>query len=217
MDSIKINLVPRSADHSVTLIDDLGTALVAYANFTRTDGSHSGISLGLQASPKIGAIGPDAADTELYFRLFALLNTAPKLLAALQGLLAEHDAVFAGRDDGAQDAYYNAHPGRAIAYRNARAAIAAATTHPLQEQMEAAEIAYEESQEMARARRAEAADHDDDRDHLTDDNTDFGDDLDEAARAYSVGADDIDPERLQDAADHARKSAIEERLLGGAA
>ena len=56
-----------------------------------------------------------------------LIAAAPALLEALQGLIREHDAVFAKRDDGAQDSYYNAHPGRAIAYRKARAAIAAAT------------------------------------------------------------------------------------------
>ncbi|MEN6548864.1 MAG: hypothetical protein ABFE07_22670 [Armatimonadia bacterium] len=43
------------------------------------------------------------------------------------------------------------------------------------------------------------------------------DDLDEAARAYTAGADDIDPETLQGAADFAREAAAEDRLLGGAA
>lgn len=56
-----------------------------------------------------------------------LIAAAPELLEAMASLLREHDAVFAGRSDGAQDSYYNAHPGRAIAYRKARAAIAKAT------------------------------------------------------------------------------------------
>lgn len=43
---------------------------------------------------------------------------------ALSSLVREHDAVFAGRNDGAQDSYYNAHPGRAVAYQKARAALA---------------------------------------------------------------------------------------------
>lgn len=42
-------------------------------------------------------------------------------------------------------------------------------------------------------------------------------DVDEAARAYTVGADDIDPETLQEAADAAREAAAETRLLDGAA
>ena len=63
------------------------------------------------------------SDDELAMKMAA----ASQLLEALQALIREHDAVFAGRTDGAQDAYYNAHPGRAIAYRNARAAVAMAT------------------------------------------------------------------------------------------
>lgn len=55
-----------------------------------------------------------------------LIAAAPELLEALKSLIREHDAVFAGREDGAQDSYYNAHPGRAIAYQKARAAIAKA-------------------------------------------------------------------------------------------
>lgn len=195
MDSIKIELKPRTPSYSVNL-EDGGTALVAYAKFTRPDGSFSGLGLSLQASPLIECIAPDAADAEMFFRAVALLNAAPKLLEALNDVVIsweKGDDVFGG-------------------IQRARAAIALATTHPLHDAMEAEQREYELAAESRRP-----VEHDDDRDHLTDDNTDFGDDLDEAARAYSVGADDIDPETLQDAADHARKSAVEERLLGGAA
>jgi len=66
-------------------------------------------------------VGDLSTEDEANARLIA---ASPALLAALQALIREHDAVFAGREDGgAQDSYYNAHPGRAIAYRNARAAI----------------------------------------------------------------------------------------------
>lgn len=213
MDRVKIELKPRNpGNYCVTLPDDLGSALVAYANFDRPDGNFSGLGLHLQVSPLKDCRAPNAVDAEMFYRAVALLNAAPKLLAALESLIREHDAVFAGRDDGAQDAYYNAHPGRAIAYRNARAAIAEATTHPLHDQMDAEQREYEERAESARP-----VEHDDDRDHLTDDNTDFGDDLDEAARAYTAGADDIDPETLQEAADHAREAAAEDRLLAGGA
>jgi hypothetical protein len=80
-----------------------------------------------------------------------------------------------------------------------------------------AEQADAESASTSERRHGHGWDHDDDRDHLTDDNTDFGDDLDEAARAYTVGADDIDPETLQGAADAAREAAFEDRLLAGGA
>lgn len=56
----------------------------------------------------------------------SLIAAAPELLEALKSLIREHDSVFEGREDGAQDSYYNAHPGRAIAYQKARAAIAKA-------------------------------------------------------------------------------------------
>lgn len=55
-----------------------------------------------------------------------LLAASAELLEALKSLIREHDSVFAGREDGAQDSYYNAHPGRAIAYQKARAAVAKA-------------------------------------------------------------------------------------------
>jgi len=80
-----------------------------------------------------------------------------------------------------------------------------------------AEQADAESTYTNERRHGHGWDHDDDRDHLTDDNTDYGDDLDEATRAYTAGADDIDPETLQDAADAAREAAAETRLLDGAA
>lgn len=198
MDSIKIELKPRTPDYSVALTDfdykpTGSSALVAYASLKHQDGSHAGVSLSLQASP-METPAPTAEDAELFFRTVALLNAAPQLLEALVEL----------RD------WYTSETGLPAARANA--AIAAATTHPLRDQMEAEQREHEERAESARP-----VEHDDDRDHLTDDNTDFGDDLDEAARAYTAGADDIDPETLQGAADAARETAAEERLLGGAA
>lgn len=181
MDSIKIELQPRTDDYSVKLPDDMGTALVANANFSRPDGSFSGLGLSLQASPLKDCKAPTAIDAEMFFRAVALLNAAPKLLEALHLAYGDIQRL----------------PGHTI---------------DMLGRIEAEQREYELAAESRRP-----VEHDDDRDHLTDDNTDFGDDLDEAARAYSVGADDIDPETLQDAADHARKSAVEERLLGGAA
>ena len=78
--------------------------------------------------PGSGAVAwPCGTTDEQLIANARLIAASPALLEALQGLIREHDAVFAGREDGAQDSYYNAHPGRAIAYRNARAAIAKAT------------------------------------------------------------------------------------------
>jgi hypothetical protein len=68
-----------------------------------------------------------AADGDYSPANACLIAAAPDLLRALTDLIRQHDAVFAGRSDGMQDNYYNAHPNRAIAYRQARAAIAKAT------------------------------------------------------------------------------------------
>lgn len=173
MDSIKIELKPRTPSYSVNL-EDGGTALVAYANFTRPNGSFSGLGLSLQASPLIECIAPDAADAEMFFRAVALLNAAPKLLEALHLAYGDIQRL----------------PGHTIdMLGRIEAAIALATTHPL---------------------------HDDDRDHLTDDNTDFGD-----PDPYLYGdedtGEDTNVELLQGAADAANEAAAEERLLGGAA
>lgn len=155
------------------------TVLAASARLFRDDNRFCGVSLNLQASP-IHGTSPDAADADLFYQTVALLRAAPKLLTALEDMLSVFEGEY-GSDD-------------LNCIREAREAIAEATTHPLQEQMEAAEIAYEESQEMARARAAERSDRDD----LDDD-------------------DHNDLERAMELADHERKAAKEERLLGGAA
>lgn len=96
-------------------------------------GSLSRVVYGLQVllDPANKLVDPDADTLEHHpdavaaqAQIAELTRQRDELLAALESLVREHDAVFTGRNDGAQDSYYNAHPGRAIAYRIARAVIA---------------------------------------------------------------------------------------------
>lgn len=96
-------------------------------------GSLSRVVYGLQVllDPANKLVDPDADTLEHHpdavaaqTQIAELTRQRDELLAALESLVREHDAVFTGRNDGAQDSYYNAHPGRAIAYRIARAVIA---------------------------------------------------------------------------------------------
>lgn len=178
------------------------TALCAHGRPFRDDGKFSGVSLNLQASA-IHGTSPDAADAELFYQTVALLRAAPKLLSALEDMLS----VFEG-EYGAADLN---------CIRAAKEAIAEATTHPLQEQMEADEIAYEESQEMARARAAERSDRDDLDDHDNDNPYLYGDEDTGEDCNVEADADHYDLQRDMELADHERKAASEERLLGGAA
>lgn len=177
---MEINIKPRFDTTFAHRMNDGHIVLAADANFARADGRFSGFGMHLQASCLNGEASPHPEDAEMFYQAVALLSGAPDLLATLDHLVQSCDALGITGPD----------------VEEARAAIAKATTHPLQDEMEAREIAYEESQEMARARAAERADHDEERDYI---------------------AEDCDAERLQEAADHAREAANEDRLLGGAA
>ncbi|MFZ3193730.1 MAG: hypothetical protein WA154_11075 [Moraxellaceae bacterium] len=161
MDSIKIELKPRTADYSVKLPDDMGTALVANANFSRPDGSFSGLGLSLQASPLKDCNAPTAVDAEMFFGALGLVNASHDLLAALRmarGVIAT--ALKASAPDWFET---EAEVANHTAIKQIDTVIAKATRRPLHDETSA------------------------------------------------------EAERLQDAADHARKSAVEERLIGGAA
>lgn len=164
---MEINIKPRFDTTFAHRMNDGHIVLAADANFARADGRFSGFGMHLQASCLNGEASPHPEDAEMFYQAVALLSGAPGLLEVLGRIVGLHEQ---DRDGGFLDANE---------YSMAVHAIAKATTHPLQDEMEAREIAYEESQEMARACAAERADldegHDEGRDHLTDDNTEFGD------------------------------------------
>lgn len=200
---MKIEIKPRF--HAFAHCLESGhNILAADADFRRPDGKFAGLGLHIQASC-MGTEHVHPDDAEMFYQAVALLSAAPDLLEALRVAYSDIQRL----------------PGHTIdMLGRIEAAIVKATTHPLHNEMAAREIAYEESQEMARARAAERADrdegHDDDRDHLTDENTDFGD-----PDPYLYGdedtGEDTNVELLQGAADAASEAAVEDRLLAGGA
>lgn len=198
---MEIKLKPSFGNFAHRLPDGQ-TVLAAGSDFYRADGSFSGLGLSLQASPLRDQTSPSAEDAEMFYQAIALMKAAPKLLATLEHICEYWNGD--RNDDAMHDALTHI-------LEVAGQAIAEATTHPLQDEMEAEQREHEERADAARP-----VEHDDDRDHLTDDNTDFGD-----PDPYLYGdedtGEDCNVEQLQCAADHARDSAIEDRLLAGGA
>lgn len=138
---MNINLHPTFDGYIHTTTDGVNV-MAAYSNFRRQDGLFSGLSLSLQASPIGGMDKPHPDDAEMFYRVIALVNAAPALLEALEGMVE----LFGG-EYGADLETVNA----------AREALRLATTHPTQDAIEAEQREYEE---RADARR----DYDDDGD-----------------------------------------------------
>lgn len=177
------------------------TCLVAEWRFGRPDDQFSGLSLRLQASYLNDQQRPDEVDADLFRRVATLIPASSELLEALKSAkhMLERDFI-----DGAKMAVIE----------KCDAAIAKATSiHACDAVKSAALLAealgqpavipdgFMDDNPFAEEDHEVDHGHDDDRDHLTEENTDFGDDL-----AYLASADDGDAE-----------PANETRLLGGVA